>query len=149
MAYASVVDYSPHFTTMTSWCTGDALSVCFNTIALLFLCEIDNVAFALGLSSRVRTRLQEVGRIELSAREEARLERSKAAHGCVLVSVMLAGVWLKWSKGFPVIFAAFWLGGVVEAASVGSWQQFVKATASSLLGLASFIVVMVFGASIN
>lgn len=131
------------------WCTGDALNVCFNTIALLFLCEIDNVAFALGLSSRVRTRLHEVGRIELSAHEEARLERSKAAHGCVLVSVMLAAVWFKWSKGFPVIFAAFWLGGVFEAASVGSWQQFGEVTAASLLGLASFVVVMIFGASIN
>ena len=123
--------------------------MCFNTIALLFLCEIDDVAFALGLSSRVRARLQEVGRIELSAHEEARLERSKAVHGCVLVSVMLAAVWLKWSKGFPVIFAAFWLGGVFEAASVGSWQQFGKATAASLLGLASFVIVMIVGASIN
>ena len=35
---------------------GDAVSVCFNTVAILFLCGIDNIAFEVGLSERLRAR---------------------------------------------------------------------------------------------
>ena len=45
---------------------GDALSVCFNTIALLFLCEVDNVTYAILLSERVRSRVEANGmRVEI------------------------------------------------------------------------------------
>ena len=39
--------------------TGDALSVCFNTVAILFLAEVDNVIFQVALPEEVRARVEE------------------------------------------------------------------------------------------
>eukprot|EP01050_Picozoa_sp_SAG11_P032888 SAG11_NODE_10905_length_797_cov_2.421203_1_plen_116_part_10 len=66
---------------------GDAMSVCFNTIAVLFLCEVDNAAFAMVLGERARARVESAGRIKLNDSEFAALARSKSgARLCV-------GVW--------------------------------------------------------
>ena len=40
---------------------GDALSVCLNTVAILFLCDIDNIFFDLVLGERVRARVENAG----------------------------------------------------------------------------------------
>merc|ERR1712118_330245 len=57
---------------------GDVLRVCFNTVAILFLCEIDNGAYKLGLSKRVRRRMEAAARVELDEDAEATLVRAKA-----------------------------------------------------------------------
>ena len=56
---------------------GDALSVCFNTIAMLFLCEIDNLLYAFLLPERERARVEVEGRVELGESEVVALMRSK------------------------------------------------------------------------
>ena len=69
-----------------------ALSVCFNAIALLFLCDIDNIAFVLGLSERVRARVEDAGRVELSEVEAAALVRTKSVHVGLIVCCLLVAV---------------------------------------------------------
>ena len=78
--------------------------------------QIDNAAYAVGLSERVRTRVEEFGRVELRDAEAAALVRSKAVHVVLLVGAVLAGVWsADYVVAGLIAFLAFWLGGVAEA----------------------------------
>ena len=67
---------------------GDALSVCLNTVAILFLCDIDNIAFDLALGERVRARVEDAGRVELDDAELSALARTKAVHVVLIVLVV-------------------------------------------------------------
>ena len=78
--------------------------------------QIDNAAYAVGLSERVRTRVEEFGRVELRDAEAVALVRSKAVHVALVAGAMLAGVWsANVMAAFLIAFPAFWLGGVAEA----------------------------------
>ena len=94
---------------------GDALSVCFNTIALLFMCEIDNLAYSQGLSERVRSRVEEAGRVELDDEDVSALTRTKVVHVVMIVVVVFTAV--AWPNGTsplkPLIL--WWMGAAVEA----------------------------------
>ena len=123
---------------------GDALSVCFNTVAVLFLCEIDNLLYAILLPERERARVEVEGRVELSESEAVALMRSKAVHVVLLViavpCAVLVGVDLVW---LPLL--AFWVAGVTEAvlgsASVGeACKEVGKTTGRWLLGMVGFAV---------
>merc|ERR1712093_665666 len=96
------------------WKGGDALSVCLNTVAILFLCDIDNIAFDLVLGERVRARVEDAGHVELEDAEAAALARTKAVHVVLLVLAVLGGVW-SGGEVFFLPFLAFGLGGVAEA----------------------------------
>ena len=92
---------------------GDALSVCFNTIAILFMvrartaaalpavsepaplcrqCEIDNLCYHFGLAERRRARVEDAGRVELSHEEAAAMARTKEVHVVIVVVTILAAV---------------------------------------------------------
>ena len=124
--------------------TGDALSICLNTLAILFLCDVDNLIFAVGLPEHVRARVEEAGRVELDATQAAVLARTKPVHVCLMVAVVLGTVEFTASLnygGFRVAmnFAeagvfAFWLGAVVEAFGVhDNAVDTAKLTAGTLL----------------
>ena len=127
---------------------GDALSVCFNTVAVLFLCEIDNLLYAILLPERERARVEVEGRVELGESEVSALMRSKAVHVVLLVVVVpcavLVGFYaLRTWIGFPAF--AFWVAGVTEAvlgsASVGEARKEVgKTTGRWLLGFVGIFV---------
>eukprot|EP01048_Picozoa_sp_COSAG05_P020480 COSAG05_NODE_3488_length_2030_cov_3.309684_2_plen_211_part_00 len=68
---------------------GDALSICFNTVAVLFLCEIDNLAYMFGFSERMRTRVEDAGRLELTEGEARALARTKPVHAALIMSSVL------------------------------------------------------------
>eukprot|EP01046_Picozoa_sp_COSAG06_P053457 COSAG06_NODE_9251_length_1946_cov_679.917848_2_plen_152_part_00 len=72
---------------------GDALSICFNTVAVLFLCEIDNMMFSIGLPERIRERLEVVARVELNEDETAVLAFSKPVHVIIIVISTATSVW--------------------------------------------------------
>lgn len=118
---------------------GDGLTVCFNTIAIIFMCEIDDVAYEIGLAERVRVRVEHAGRVELSDNELKALSRSKIIHiiavafSCML-SVYLCGQTMavfrssEWDNtkeepdpaflmriGLAWPFVAYWVAGVAEA----------------------------------
>ena len=131
---------------------GDALSVCFNTIAVLFLCEIDNLLYAILLPERERARVEVEGRVELGEAEAAALMRSKAVHVALLVvavpcAVVLGGSGGEFSYGLALFLPslAFWLVGATEAVlgSAGAGEackEVGKVTGRCLLGLVGLMV---------
>ena len=50
---------------------GLALNVCFSTVAILFIVEIDNLMFQVGFAERVR------GRVEAAGRDPSRISHSR------------------------------------------------------------------------
>ena len=131
---------------------GDALSVCFNTVAVLFLCEIDNLLYAILLPERERARVEVEGRVELGEAEAAALMRSKAVHMVVVVAAVPCAVALggggdgdSFVLAILLPFLAFWLAGVTEAVlgSAGAGEackEVGKVTGRCLLGLIGVIV---------
>jgi hypothetical protein len=114
--------------------------------------QIDNVAYAVGLSERVRTRVEEFGRVELRDAEAAALVRSKAVHVALIVGAVLATVWsADGGTAANTIWPglAFWLGGVAEAVAtpgtgaVEKAQGVGKATGAMLLGFVGFCILAV------
>eukprot|EP01052_Picozoa_sp_SAG31_P045790 SAG31_NODE_8509_length_1439_cov_1.197015_2_plen_228_part_00 len=119
---------------------GDALSVCFNTIAILFMTEIDNVCYHFGLGEKTKARMEAAGRVVLTDQENENLLRLKVVHiflvviSC-LVTVMLAGSSVDHRLvpgvellGSPAalffislffMFWVFWIGGILEAVGQG------------------------------
>ena len=73
--------------------SGDALSVCFNTVAMLFLCDIDNFTYKVLLSERVRTQVEKNARFELCDAESVALVRSKAIHAALIVTIVPITTW--------------------------------------------------------
>ena len=131
---------------------GDALSVCFNTVAVLFLCEIDNLLYAILLPERERARVEVEGRVELGKAEAAALMRSKAVHVALVVVAVPCAVALGGSGdvGSLVLalllpLPALWLAGATEAVlgSAGAGEackEVGKVTGRWLLGLVVSIV---------
>ena len=108
--------------------------------------QIDNAAYAVGLSERVRTRVEEFGRVELRDIEAMALVQSKAVHVVLLVPAVLAAVSSMFVMPNPLFafltpFLAFWLAGVAEAVATPSANAAEKikgvgkATGAALLGL--------------
>jgi hypothetical protein len=138
---------------------GDALSVCFNTVAVLFLCEIDNLLYAIMLPERERARVEVEGRVELGEAEAAALMRSKAVHMVLVVVAVPCAVALGGSGDgdsfwlallLPLL--AFWVAGVTEAVlgSAGAGEackEVCKVTGRWLLGLVGFFVLWGLSAS--
>ena len=129
---------------------GDALSVCLNTVAMLFLCEIDNMIYKVGMAERTRTRVEEYARVELGDEEAAALVRSKQIHvGAVVVAVLAAVQVARPVSLIFFVFPAFWLGSVAEALVVpgatasGMAKGTLKATGAFVLGAAGFAVLVI------
>jgi hypothetical protein len=71
---------------------GDALSICVNTIALLFLLDLDNVVYMFGLDERTRTRVEKAGRVELNEEDARGIDRIKTAHLVIITLGLILGV---------------------------------------------------------
>jgi hypothetical protein len=90
---------------------GDALSVCFNTVAIIFLVEIDNISYHVGLGELQKARVESVGRVVLSDAEAKNLAWLKVMYVpitfvCVLTSVAMMDAF----QGFAFIL---FMGGLV------------------------------------
>eukprot|EP01045_Picozoa_sp_COSAG04_P004037 COSAG04_NODE_171_length_21611_cov_4.302808_11_plen_483_part_00 len=128
---------------------GDALSVCLNTVAILFLCDIDNIAFTLVLGERVRARMENEGRVELGDAEASALARTKAVHVLLLVVAVLGVVWSgDQQQAVFLTFFAFLLGGMAEefvpgASAAETAMRVAKVLGVCLLGSVGWIVLVV------
>ncbi len=103
---------------------GDALSICMNSVAVLFLCEIDNLAFTFGLGEHMRSRVEEAGRVILNDVEAKHMVVMKELHVTLLVLFqvlfVLVAPWFGSALG-PAsgmgAAATFWLASVIEKPS--------------------------------
>ena len=65
--------------------------ISFNTIAVLFITEVDNLSYHFGLSERAKQRVDSFGYVELDDAQARQLSRTKAV--CVLITVFVT-LWL-------------------------------------------------------
>jgi hypothetical protein len=71
---------------------GDSLSICFNTVAIIFLMEIDNITYHVGLGELQKARVESVGRVVLSDAEAKNLAWLKVMYVPVTVVSVLSSV---------------------------------------------------------
>jgi hypothetical protein len=134
---------------------GDALNVCFNTVAVMFLCDIDNLAYAVFLPEDLRVMVETNGRVELGKEEAKSLMRSKVVHVIVLVLVVPCAVAIGgsgnavgWFIGMVLPLIAWWIAGVV-AAVVGAadaseaLKEAGKTTGRWMFGMIGMVVLIV------
>lgn len=102
----------------------DAQGVCMNTVALLYLADIDDFAYAVVISEPWQTRMEEAGMVALHGRDVRQLARTKVTHtALVTVAVplgvavfgMVDGPWC----GCTVVFGAFLIGALEEVRRYG------------------------------
>lgn len=94
------------------------------------MCEVDNIAYTLGLSERIRARVEDAARITLTDDQAALIARMKLVHtglvssGCMF-TVYVAGVTdrrevnqaFEWA--LMILPCAFWAGAVIEVIGRG------------------------------
>ena len=73
---------------------GSALLIAFNTIAVLFITEVDNLAYAFGLGERERERVDTYGYVMLTDGEARMFGRTKVL--CVTATVVYT-LWMVWN----------------------------------------------------
>jgi len=100
---------------------GDSLNICFNTVAVLFLLQVDNQLYEYGLSEQVKAEVEEFGRVYLEPSSLRLLKASKLVHvvlvtaSCTLTVAtghIEGGVVLL--AGFMISQLVFFLGGIAE-----------------------------------
>ena len=95
---------------------GDCLTVCFNTVAVLFLSDLDNNMYAYGLSESLKREVERRGRVTMSSSEASTLNLVKTLHMLMIMYVIMMGTYFKLgitSLGGP--FITFGLGAAFEA----------------------------------
>ena len=131
---------------------GDALRVCFNTVAILFLMDIDNQTFDFALPEAVRSLVEESGHVELSDAQAAGLARTKPIHIFLIVAAVLGavavGAYGVHAAAFIFSFLAFGLAGATEAFGAGRsgaevCKEIAKTAGAALLGMVGFFVLLV------
>eukprot|EP01046_Picozoa_sp_COSAG06_P000246 COSAG06_NODE_7_length_38054_cov_37.302569_8_plen_470_part_00 len=132
---------------------GDALSVCLNTVAILFMCDIDNIFFDLVLGERVRVRVEDAGRVELGVAEALALARTKLVHVALLMLTVCSLIWLPEGEEhvamLQIPWGAFLLGGMLDAfvvpgaSAAETAKRAGKVLVTSLLGLCAIVVLII------
>lgn len=118
--------------------------IAVNTVALLFLTDIDNVAYGLGLSERVRDRVEVAGRVELSESDLTWLVRAKIAHMVAIVVGINAGVTTRSTAGLYWVVGFYWLAGLVASIG-GSLAETAKRMATTTVAWAAGTALLTLG----
>lgn len=90
---------------------GDSLSICFNTVAILFMAEADNMAYIFGLAEPQKARMELAGRIELTGEDAQRLLHTRSVYVPIvivgiLVTVASRSMVMMLGSGFPIMATA-------------------------------------------
>ena len=113
------------------------------------MCEIDNIAWNVGVSEGVRSRVEDRGRVEMTAAEQVSLVRTKMVHVTLLIVFVVASVWRQsFSRAAIGAFVLFLFGAFAEvvmssaqSAKSETCRRLVKASASWLLGIVVFAAI--------
>lgn len=85
---------------MVAWRGSDSLSVCFNTLAILFIMQLDNDFYACALAEQTRAEVEEHGRVEMDTtsaagrRELQLLALTKNVHIALIMATVPTITWL-------------------------------------------------------
>ena len=71
---------------------GSALAICLNTVAVLFLVELDNLAFSHGLREKMRVEAEEFGRISVTDDDSRLIDVIKLVCMLTVPAAILGGV---------------------------------------------------------
>ena len=91
------------------------LMIMHHAIPQLFLLDVDNMSYDIGLSENAKARMEEVGRVALSTQDTSYLRTLKATHLPIVTVALLAGPYGK--TVFSPMAAAiltFWIGGIAS-----------------------------------
>ena len=112
---------------------GEALSIVFNTVAVLFMCEIDNLAYFVGLVESVRARVEHAGRCDLTPMQAKDLWFSKAVHLLSIPVTLVAplpfiatGDQGLYAIGMAIPFFGYLFAGVLEVCGHDSFSKQVE-----------------------
>jgi hypothetical protein len=131
----------------------DALSVCFNTVAILFMTEIDNLCYA-ALSRDLRERMEEAGRVTMTREQTTIMSRSRLIHVCGIVVAVLIGVNVGFTAGAPGLVTLplipFLIGAAFEAFTSRATPatilcEVAKAFGAAFVGLCCWFVSRIIG----
>ena len=126
---------------------GDALSVCLNTIAVLFLYDIDNIAFSQLLPERLRSRIERDGKVQLDDEDVAGMQVLRHTYMPVIASGVVLGVIVAASEGssylpLAVNFFSCWCAGLATEAQLFGGKSIQKRAAAMCVawarGIAGF-----------
>eukprot|EP01051_Picozoa_sp_SAG22_P014419 SAG22_NODE_1748_length_3664_cov_10.806171_4_plen_232_part_00 len=126
----------------------DALNICFNTVALMFMLEIDSTMFHYGLDENTRARVESAGKIELDRAEAQALSYTKALHVVLVVAAVVLGTIVGGViEGlhyfyFVTAWSFFFVGAVLEACVIGVKLplRLARALGHAVLGSMFFFV---------
>jgi hypothetical protein len=116
-----------------------------NTVAVLFLTEIDNMAYALGLSEQARKQVEVKGRVELGEEATALLLRSKIAH---MVAIVVGIGWVvvsRHTRGAIIFHIFFWLAGLVASIRPSPRETAKRMTTATVACVVGFLLLAVLG----
>eukprot|EP01045_Picozoa_sp_COSAG04_P019726 COSAG04_NODE_1944_length_5162_cov_4.060020_3_plen_504_part_00 len=135
---------------------GGAKSVCLNSVAILFMLEVDNMMYSFALPERWRTRMEADGRVRLSKAEADAVARMKMVHAVVLAVVSIAFLRLiragYGGSAFLLYPAFFWVASLVDMfesteASESIAKKIVTAARGALAALAATVGYLMIGAA--
>ena len=87
-------------------------------MAIIFVTEIDNVAYEVGLAERLRTRVEVAGRVVLDEAELSALSRTKTIHIVLIVIAIITTVAQRsFNALWWTVHLAYLIGGVAECFS--------------------------------
>ena len=100
----------------------DAITICFNAVALLFILEIDDAIFGVFLPESTRSWVDINGRATIGEREAQVLAATKIAHTLLVTLAITWGVWAvgksgDWGANIINGFLPFWFGRLAELAA--------------------------------
>jgi hypothetical protein len=128
--------------------------VCFNTVAVLFLLEVDNITFRAALREQLRSQVEEQGHVVVSDPQADALARTKPVHIVLLMAMVLGGVAYGGATGnfkeaaIFTSFLAFFLARAAEAFGGGRSgaevaKEVAKAAGAFVLGFFGFFVLLI------
>ena len=95
---------------------GSALAICLNTVAVLFLVELDNLAFSHGLREKMRVEAEEFGRISVTDDDSRLIDVIKLVCMLTVPASILGGVAV--GEYYGAVFAVLPVPLVVMVQSV-------------------------------
>ena len=75
------------------------LAICLNSVAVLFLAELDNLAFSHGLNEKARMEAEEFGRVSVTGEDSRLIDAVKLVCVLTIPAVLLGGVALRGAEG--------------------------------------------------